>query len=284
MNVTATPISGALGARLDDVDLRHLDDDEFSEIHDLLHQHEVLFFPGVNLSADEHMALARRFGQPSVFPSARIRGATEPSFQMITDEPGNALGADAWHTDVTWTATPPRYALLHAEVVPQRGGDTLWASTTAAFEALHPAMQQMLTELEVVHDSDYFLAETTKKMPADRFPEFSRQIRDGYPPVTHPLVRTVAETGRRALFSGGPFMKRVVGMSALESDTVLDFVRRHVAEEQFQCRWRWSPGDLAIWDERSTNHRNAADYAGQARSIRRCEIDGDRPYLASPAA
>ncbi|HQV57716.1 MAG TPA: TauD/TfdA family dioxygenase [Ilumatobacteraceae bacterium] len=280
MDPKVTAVAGALGARLDGVDLRQLSAGDVTTLGELLHHYQVVFFPGAHLSPDEHMDLARRFGEPSVFPSARMRGATEPSFQVITDTPTSVLGADSWHTDVTWTATPPRYALLHAEVVPDRGGDTMWASTTAAYDALHPAMQEMLDHLDVVHDNEWFLAEVAKKMPADQFDVFSRRIKDTYPPVVHPLVRTITETGKRALFSGGPFMKRVVGMSPLESDVVLDFVRRHVAEEQFQCRWRWSAGDLAIWDERSTNHRSAADYAGQHRSIRRCEIDGDRPYRA----
>lgn len=284
MAVSVTPVAGAIGARLDNVDLRNLDDDAFAEVRDLLHQYEVVFFPGVNLSADEHMALARRFGTVSLFPSARMRGATEPSFQVITDTPDSRLGADAWHTDVTWTATPPRYALLHSEVAPARGGDTMWASTTAAFAALAPAVQEMLTGLEVVHDSEFFLNEVGKKMTdRDQFAEYSRKIQDAFPPVVHPMVRTVPETAKRSLMSSGPFMRRVVGVSALESEMILELVRRQVAEEPFQCRWKWSAGDLAIWDERSTNHRSAADYAGQHRSIRRCEIDGERPSL-DPAA
>ena len=284
MTITVTPVAGALGARLDGVDLRNLDDDTFAQVRDLLHRYEVVFFPAAHLSEDEHMGLARRLGTPSVFPSARMRGATEPSFQIITDTPDTPLGADSWHTDVTWTATPPRYALLHAEVAPERGGDTMWASTTAAFAALAPKVQEMLVGLEVVHDSEYFLSEVAKKMTdPEQFAAYTVKIREAYPPVIHPMVRTVPETGKRSLMSSGPFMRRVVGVSPLESEMILELVRRHVGEEQFQCRWKWSTGDLAIWDERATNHRSAADYAGQHRSIRRCEVDGDRPSL-DPAA
>ena len=138
------PVTGALGAEVRGVDLRTVDDAGFEQVRALLHEHEVLFFPGADLSEDEHMAVGRRFGEVAVFPVARLYGATEPRFQVITDGPDSRPTADQWHTDVTWITEPPDYALLAATVVPERGGDTLWASMTAAYEGLSPTMQEIV--------------------------------------------------------------------------------------------------------------------------------------------
>jgi taurine dioxygenase len=277
------PVSGALGAEVREVDLRSVSQDQLSEILNVLHKYEVIFFPGAGLTADEHMKVAEKFGEINIFPTSRLRGATEPTFQVITDGPDSPPEADYWHTDVTWVAEPPKYALLHAEVVPERGGDTLWASMTAAYDALSPVMQRMLTGLEVVHDCQSFIAGMRRKQSGANSDQFAARILEEYPPVTHPLIRTHPETGRRVLFLGGRFMRRIDGMHENESRMLLDLLARHIENPRFHCRWRWHPGDLAIWDERSTNHRSAADHFPQARTIRRIEIAGDRPYL-DPAA
>jgi alpha-ketoglutarate-dependent taurine dioxygenase len=181
----AAPVAGALGAELRDIDLRSNDAEVYEELRASINTYQVVFIRQACLDEAAHLQLARRLGTPSVFPLARLRGETEPGFQVINDGPDSPPETDYWHTDVTWTAEPPKYALLAALVVPERGGDTLWASMTAAFDALSPAMQDLL---------------------------------------------------------------------------------------------RWQPGDLAIWDERSTNHRSAGDHFPQHRSIRRIEVDGDRPF------
>lgn len=276
------PVSGALGAEVLDADPRSPSPDQLSDILELLHRYEVIFFPGAHLTAQEHMTLAAAFGEINIFPTSRLRGATEPTFQVISDGPDSPPEADTWHTDVTWVAEPPKYALLHAEVVPERGGDTLWASMTAAYDALSPTMQRLLAGLEVLHDCQSFLNGMRRKHPGSDDGEIEAladKIQQAYPPVTHPLVRTHPDTGRRALFLGGGFMRRIVGMHENESRALLDLLTRHIEDPRFHCRWRWHPGDLAIWDERCTNHRSAADHFPQARTIRRIEIVGDRPYL-----
>jgi taurine dioxygenase len=279
------PVSGALGAQLLDVDPRALSSAEVGELRSLLHEYEVVFLPQAHLTPDEHMELGRALGEVSIFPVSRLHGATEPTFQVIADGPTSPPDADYWHTDVTWTAEPPRYALLHAEVMPPRGGDTLWASTTAAYDALSPSMQEFLGGLTVVHDNESFIKGLKKKVPpSPERDELCAQLREVFPPVRHPLVRTHPDTGRQALFLGGHFMRRIEELTDAESDTVLGFLRHHIDDPAFQCRWRWTPGDLAIWDERSTNHRNAADYYPEERRVRRIEIAGDRPYFKRTAA
>ncbi len=276
------PVAGALGAELHGVEVRDLDEQGLAAVKDLLHQYEVVFFPGAELTDFEQLQLARQFGELNIFPVARLRGVTEPSCTVISDGPDSPPEADDWHTDVTWIAEPPNYALLSAQVVPRRGGDTLWASMTAAYEALSPVMRRVIDDLEVVHDNSEFITAMLRKMPdGPQARSIADALREAYPPVTHPLVRTHPDTGRQSLFLGGGFMRRIVGMHEPESDLILGFLRRHIENAALQCRWRWMPGDLAIWDERSTNHRSAADHFPQERSIRRVEVSGERPYHRS---
>lgn len=278
------PVAGALGAELRAFDPRNLSEGNVEALRAALHAFEVVFLPRAHLSPDEHMALGRALGEVQVFPFQRLQGATEPTFQVIEDGPGSPPEADYWHTDVTWTAEPPDYALLHAEVVPERGGDTIWASTTAAFDALSPAVQDFVQGLTVVHDNQSFIVGMEKKVPpSPTRDEMARLLRETFPPVRHPLVRTNPDTGRRALFLGGRFMRGIEQLTDRESEHLLQFLARHLDDPAFHCRWRWTPGDLAIWDERSTNHRNAADYFPQHRRIRRIEIGHARPYFEAVA-
>jgi taurine dioxygenase len=280
----AVSVSGALGAEVRGLELRAATPDQLELVREWLHEHEVLFFREAHLTDDEHLVVARALGAVTVQPSARLRGATVPTFQWIEDGPDSPPEAESWHTDVTWTAEPPAYALLHCDVVPRRGGDTLWASMTAAYDALSPTTQRLISGLEVEHDNEPLIAGLVRSSRTAGTPEpviarLSRELRAGFPPVTHPLVRTHPVTGRRALFLGGDCMRRVTGMTEAESRSLLGFLARHIEGAGFQCRWRWSRGDLVIWDERSTVHRNVADHFPQHRRIRRLTVDGDRPFF-----
>ncbi len=270
-------VSGALGAEISGVDLRdpHFD---FDAVYEAFLEHEVIFFRGVNLNAEEHLALGRRFGTPSIYPVARLLGATEPTMTVLEDGPHSPNAADSWHTDLTWTATPPKAALLHMELVPEYGGDTLWASATKAYDVLSPSVQEFFASLTVIHTNEGFAGRVAQK--ANKHAEEIKAALDrDYGPVEHPLVRTHPETGRRALLYAERFIDRIADVTPSESEMVLNFLRHHVSDPSLQCRWQWQQGDLAIWDERSTLHRAAADHFPQQRIIRRLEIDGTRPYL-----
>ena len=205
----AVPVSGALGAEIVDVDVRGLDDAGFEALRKLLHEHEVVFIRGVDFTDDEHIAFARRFGPLRIFPIAKLLGATEPQLQVIADGPDSPPEADDWHTDVTWVAEPPDYAVLRGTVVPERGGDTLWASMTAAYEALSAPIRVFLDGLTVRHDNTVFIDAVERKAP-DMCEQFDvpNRLRTEYPGVEHPLVRTHPDTGRKSLFLGGDFIAR----------------------------------------------------------------------------
>ena len=271
-----TRVAGALGAVVEGVALTDPSTD-FDEIRRLLLKHEVLFFREQDLTPEQQIEFGRRFGEPSVSPVARLLGATEPTPTVIVDTPENPNLADVWHTDVTWTAVPPNFAVLCMELIPEFGGDTVWVSATKAFESLSAPMKELLSGLTATHDNSEFVASFLKKADETRR-KIADALREQYPPVVHPVVRTHHETGRQVLFYSDGAMRRINELTAAESRAIVDFLDRHVADPSLHCRWSWSEGDVAIWDERSTLHRAAADHVGQHRRIRRVEIDGDRPY------
>ena len=272
------PLSASIGAVVPDVRLAELGRSGIEQVRDLVHEHGVVFFPDQDLDDDQHLAVAQELGPVRVFPLAELFGATEPAVTAIVDTPDEPPVADNWHTDVTWIAEPPDYAMLRSVVAPVSGGDTMWASLTAAYDALSEPFRAMLDGLQVVHDNTSFLEAVKKKIPPEVYEKHELDLmRTRYPPVTHPLVRTHPVTGRRALFLGGYFMRNIEGFDEAESEALLAFLRRHLDQPRFHVRWRWNVGDVAIWDERSTNHRAVADHWPQAREVRRCEIGGSVP-------
>ncbi len=276
--IEATPVSGSLGAQLSGVDLTKLDDASIAALRAAIVEHEVVFVHGAFLDREQHLALGEALGGTNTFPTYAIFDVDEPTLTTIRDGPDSPPAADEWHTDVTWTAEPPDFAILQANVVPQRGGDTLWASMTTAFDALSDPLKEMCRGLTVRHDNENFIEGLVRKSPerAEKF-DIPAKLRAGYPPVDHPLVRLHPESGKEVLFIAGRFMRRINELTEAESEALLSLLNRHVDDARFQCRWRWTPGDVAIWDERSTNHRSAADHFPQEREIRRCEVGGARP-------
>lgn len=273
---TITPTTGVIGAVVDGIDLHGpLDEANAQLLRDALHEHSVLFFHDQDLSEDEQLAFASRFGIVGQYPLAKLFGRTALT-STIEDTADSPPDADGWHTDITWVTEPPAYAFLNARVIPARGGDTMWASLFAAYDALSPVMQQLCCELTVRHHAGPDFRERATRAAG---PEQAEMIVANFPPVEHPLVRTHPVTGRRALFVAGRFMDQIVGMHREESDVFLAYLQRHVENPNFCVRWRWTEGDLAVWDEASTNHRALSDHYPAHRVMRRCTVDGGRPFF-----
>lgn len=271
--------TGALGAIVSGVDLKApVDDATFDGLRRALAANEVLFFRDQFLEGDQQLALARRFGELSLYPIEKLFGADQPGHQVITDDADNAPGADMWHTDVTWLEEPPVVALIAALETPAYGGDTMWASTTLAYEALSPAIRELLDGLEAVHSCHGEYVEIAERKTG--ISGIGDKIKAAYPPRSHPLVRTHPETGKRGLFlTDRGVMHQIDGLPKDESDAILDFLDAHVAEPRFHVRWKWTPGELAIWDERTTLHRGVSDHFPQRRVVRRCTVDGEAPFF-----
>jgi len=272
---------GALGAIVTGLDLaKPLSDPTFDALSHALASNEVLFFRDQFLDGDQQLDIARRFGEISLYPVEKMFGSVEPGHQIVVDDAENEPGVDMWHTDVTWLEQPPAIALLTCLEVPAYGGDTMWASTTAAYQALSPTMRNMLDGLECEHSCHKSFVDIAERKSG--IEGLSARIKEAYPPRRHPLVRTHPLSGKRSLYmTDRGVMHNIVGLPERESDAILDFLDAHVAEPRFHVRWKWQLGQLAIWDERTTLHRGVSDHYPQRRVIRRCTVDGEAPYFDS---
>lgn len=277
VKLRAEKISGALGAELRGIDLREeLDEAGFKALEQAILEHHVVFLRDQPLSDEQHLALAQRFGPLSLYPLIQALGG-EIALETIEDSADSPPKAAHWHTDVTWIPEPPKLGILCAQEIPPYGGDTIWANLHVAYDALSPLMQQRIDGLCVYHDTgEGYWTDVERELGAEKTREIRAKMAAG---AEHPLVRTHPVTGRKALFVAGYFMQRVVGMNEAESRMLLDFLMRHACEPRFQCRWRWQVHDLAIWDERCTMHHALSDHFPQRRRMRRCTVDGERPYF-----
>jgi taurine dioxygenase len=270
-----TPATPTIGAYISDVSLAEpLDDETFAQLHHALLEWKVLFFRGQHLGADHHEALGRRWGELEWHPfaTATLPGQRDdrPKVMRFAKDAKTVGQENIWHTDVTWRECPSLGSILRAVEVPEVGGDTLWADMGAAYDCLPDDVKDRLEGLVAVHDWwDTF----GRAMPAAE----RDALRPDFPPVEHPVVRTHPETGRKTLFVNAAFTRQIVGMPKDESDELLDFLYRQAAYPEYQCRFHWSPGDVAFWDNRATQHYAASDYFPQRRVMERITIIGDRP-------
>jgi taurine dioxygenase len=210
-----------------------------------------------------------------IHPFERAMGRTDP-LHSIVDRPEDTPDRAGWHTDDSYLERPPAYAILRCDVAPEVGGDTAWCNMVLAYERLSAEMRAFLDGQRGFHATDGRLIDYVRDhLPADRIADAITEIGSG---ASHPIVRTHPETGRRALYFEPNFMKRVIGLSEAESRFVCEFLAARVGDVSLQCRFRWEAGDVAIWDERTTQHVGSADHAGELRVLKRCTVIGERPY------
>jgi taurine dioxygenase len=274
--ITVTPIAGSLGAEIGGVDLsQQLPDEVVAEIRRAWLDHLVVFFRKQTLDGDRYMAFARRIGTPVDYPFVRgIDGY--PQIIAVTKLPHETVNfGGIWHSDTAYLDQPPMATMLLAREIPVAGGDTLYANMYSAYEALSPAMQELLEPLRAINSSA--LADVSKTRE-DR-------LRDRSAPAdaavlyeaSHPVVRTHPETRRKALFVNVAHTARFDGMTEEESRPLLQFLFQHQVKPEFTCRFRWQVGSLAIWDNRCTQHNPVNDYQGWKRVMHRITLQGDVP-------
>lgn len=258
-------LSGAAGAVADATVLHPAATDRLLRLVD---EHAVVFVRRANLDEVELRALAGRLGTLTAHP---VSGATLSTIVDSAEQP--PAGFD-WHTDLSWTTTPPALGFLTAEQIPAYGGDTIWASGTAMWERLGPALQRACATLQVRHRPDPTLLATVRRHHGD---EVAADVARRFPGTTHPLVRRHPRTGRPVLWLSPLYADGVVGMDDRDARAMLDGLARRADDPEVQVRWRWEEGDLAIWDEAATCHRALTDHAPQRRAMRRCTTDGEAP-------
>jgi taurine dioxygenase len=258
-------VTGNIGAIVHGVDA-HVPstDDVASVLRRSLAEHGVLFlYSETEISDEAFESFATSFGEPFVYPYGKGKGG-----RFVTEEGADAvrLRTSFWHTDGSPQERPPQAALLSSVEVPSFGGDTMWSSTTAAFDALSSRYQRLLDGLEAVHSTN-----AVARFYDDDGPSFGEGERH-----VHPVVITDPVTRRKALYVNSNYTERIVGMSERESDALLRMLFEHINTPEFHVRLRWRPNMIAVWEERVTQHRAVADYS-ERRVLRRITIKGDPP-------
>jgi taurine dioxygenase len=262
-------VSGALGAEIRGISLHdHLIDDRLvDELRALLDEHLVLFFPDQHLDDDDHLGFALRFGPAYVHPIGRTFGRRAAGVERIVDDVEHPPYQDKWHTDVSWDPTPPAYGTLRAIELPSRGGDTIWANMYAAYGALSPTLQKMIEPLNAVHDMGSMQSFVDKAGA-----ELVARTREQFPGVAHPVVDIHPATGRPYLNVNAEFTREIEGLQRGESDVLLDLLTDQARNPNIQHRHSWTVGELAIWDERGTQHFAVADYMPERREMGRVAV------------
>ena len=266
------PISPTIGAEVRGLDLAEpLDEVAFSELNDAWMRHLVLFFRDQKLSIDQHKDFARRFGSLHVHPVIRqMEDQGHPEIMVLESDAKRPFVAERWHSDVTFQKKPPLGSILRAVDVPETGGDTMWASMYAAYDALSETFQGVLGSLRALHHGGGFRAVADSD---DKKGELEKDLTS-----VHPVIRTHPITGRKALFVNSTFTKSIEGMHPKESKALLRFLFDHIDQPEFAVRFHWKPGSIAMWDNRCTQHRVLRDNVVDHRRMERVTIEGDAPF------
>ena len=276
--ISIEPVTGALGAEVLGVDLAQgLPDTVFATIHEAFLRHGVIFFRDQRLDIPQHKAFASRFG--TLFLHPNIQGSSaDPAVIDIVRNPGDTriIGED-WHSDTPQVPRPPMGSVLYAVDVPAYGGDTLFASQYAAYDALSSGLKIMLEGMRALHSDrrvagparDLGQSNAVKKKSDDEWRETANY---------HPVVRTHPETGRKALYVNRQTTIAFENMTEAESKPLLDYLCTHAHRPEFTCRFRWRNGSVAFWDNRCMQHVAVNDTGMSRRVMRRLQIEGDVPF------
>ena len=275
-HIEVRPIAGALGAEIHGVDMaKDIGPEVVGEVRQALLDHLVIFLREQTVTPQQQVAFAKKFGEPIEYP--QLKGL--PEVPIITPvvklehERHNFGGI--WHSDTTYLPIPPMGSMLLAREVPPFGGDTMFANQYLAYETLSDGLKQTLNGLLGVSSSSK--ADVTKTRE-----DALKQAGSGATPkqlsAEHPLVRTHPETGRKALYVNGGLTSYINGIPRDESDGILRYLYRHMANPLFQCRFRWQENSIAFWDNRCVQHHAMWDYYPQHRHGHRVTVKGDRPF------
>lgn len=267
--------AGRLGAEISNVRLSgDLPVAAIEAIHTLLLRHKVIFFRGQDhLDDAEQERFARRLGDLVPHPTVGALRGTESILELDASRGGGR--ADQWHTDVTFVDAHPKFSVLRGVVIPEFGGDTVFANTASAYEGLPAPLKQLAGSLWAIHGNAYDYAVRTQASDADR-KHFEEVFTGTIYETEHPVVQVHPETGEHALLLGN-FVQRFVGLAKGDSQKLFDLFQSHITSPENTVRWGWKQGDVVIWDNRATQHYAVNDYGDQKRVVRRATVDGDVP-------
>jgi len=276
MSIEIRPLTPLLGAEVEGADLLHLTDATFEEVFAAFTEHSVIFIRDQPaLSPQQHMDFARRFGEIHVHPAARGREAEYPGLMhMETNDTTRVAAGNRWHTDVSCDREPPQASILQLHKIPVLGGDTLFSSLYAAYDALSGRMKTMLDGLTALHSGE----ESFRHLFRFQANDPSAQ----WPENNHPVVRKHVDSGRPVLFVDREFTKRINDLPRQEGTALLSFLFDHTERPDFQCRFRWTENAIAIWDNRCVLHHAMWDYWPEQRRGHRVSVKGEQPVPWKP--
>ncbi|MBU3065027.1 TauD/TfdA family dioxygenase [Nocardia sp. NEAU-G5] len=268
-SLSLRPMTPLIGAVVEGVDLRKVDDALHAELHRALLEWKVLFFRDQLLDGPEHIALAKRWGGIEVndfFPNGDVQ-----EISRLAKGPQSIGFENNWHSDTSFRRDPSMLSVLRAIEVPATGGETMWADMAAAYDNLPESVKEQIDGLTAIHTF-------TKSWGLAMAPEQVQAMAELHPPVAHPVVRTHPETGRKTLYVNEPFTTQIDGLPRDEGDALLDYLMFQARVPEYQVRFRWEPGSVAIWDNRATQHYAINDYYPQRRVMERVTVVGDQPF------
>jgi alpha-ketoglutarate-dependent sulfate ester dioxygenase len=270
-------LAGNIGAEITGVDTgTGLGDDTVAQIRRALLDHKVVFLRGQSLDYARQVAFAERLGPLTLGHPTLLSPPGQPLLEELDSRKGGR--ANYWHTDVTFVDRPPAFTLLHAVVIPPVGGDTMWANTVTAYESLPAELRDLADRLRIVHTNDYdYAAVYGRGERVDAATEAAqRQFLSTVYETEHPAVRVHPETGERSLVLGG-FARTVLGFSPQASRDLIRILQEYVTRPEHTVRWQWRVDDLAIWDNRATQHYAIFDYGTEHRRGERVTVNGPTP-------
>ena len=271
MKLTIEPLTPLIGAEIKGVDVTKITNEEFAGLFQAFTDHSVLFLRNQpQMSAEQHRTFAQRFGEIHIHPAARGKPGEHPgAMKMRTNSESKVAAGNRWHSDVSCDAKPPQASILQLHQIPPLGGDTLFASLYAAYEALSDPMKVYLDGLTALHSGEEAFRHVFQFEAADKSAR--------WPENHHPVTRRHSDSGRPALFVDREFTKSIDGLPKEEGKALLAFLFSHVERVDFQCRFRWSENAIAIWDNRCALHHAMWDYYPEERSGRRVSVIGEAP-------
>ncbi len=246
----------------------------FAAFEAALIEHKVLVLREQDLTTAQHVAMSRMFGELEVHPM-RPQGEFPEVLVLDNHKDNPVLSTDVWHSDTTFRRNPTKYTILRCQIMPELGGDTLWADMEAAYSGLSDPFKRTIDGLRAVHDFQNFrvLFKNTAEDQARL-----RKMEELFPSPSHPVVRTHPVSGRRSIYVNPQFTLRIEGLEAAESRALLDVLFAQAQVPEYQLRLRWAPGTIVFWDNRSTQHYAANDYYPERRRMERTAVVGDVPF------
>jgi taurine dioxygenase len=264
-----------LGAEVSGIDLKQpMSTEVFRAFEAALIEHKVIVARDQHLTTDEHVNMSRHFGELEVHPM-RPQGEFPEILVLDNHKDNPVLSTDVWHSDTTFQRNPTKYTILRCQIMPEVGGDTLWADMEAAYDGLSSHFKKLIDGLKAVHDFQNFRV-LFKKTEEDQ--ARLRKMEELFPNPSHPVVRTHPVTGRKCIFVNPQFTVRIEDMEPDESRAILQVLFAQAQVPEYQIRLRWTPGAVVFWDNRSTQHYAANDYYPERRRMERTAVIGDVPY------